>query len=258
MLKALIFGALFFFVLSPPLWAHDFWAGESKAEDSGSRGFYFGYGHTFPQGDAIDGAKYAERFLPVRLIGEKGEIALTQGTEPRLFMAPGPLEPGTYIEVVANRDAFWSQGPDGAVRRNKKEAPGVTGCHFGSHSGKRIIKVGEGESGSFYATAVGLKLEMVPQKDPSALKVGEPFPVLVLFDGKPLPRAEVRAFFAGFTPRNSALAFLARTDREGIVNIIPLAPGEWLAKTKNAGAYEDPSVCDEWSYGTSLSFWVNE
>ena len=55
---------------------------------------------------------------------------------------------------------------------------------------KTFARVGQPQSDRSWAEPVGMFLEIVPEKDPTALKAGDDFPVRVLKDGKP---------FAGFS-----------------------------------------------------------
>jgi uncharacterized GH25 family protein len=81
--------------------------------------------------------------------------------------------------------------------------------------------------------------------------------VKVLFNGEPVAGASVGAFFAGFTEDNEALAFSASTDQDGLVEIIPLRSGNWLAKVSKSDPYADEKVCDRESYSASLAFKIN-
>jgi uncharacterized GH25 family protein len=105
---------------------------------------------------------------------------------------------------------------------------------------------------------VGHKLEIVPQINPAMIKVGDKFPVKVLFDGQPLPAASLGAFFAGFSEENEALAFQAPTNKDGLVDIVPLRPGDWLAKVSKSDPYPDESVCGRETYSASLAFSIVE
>jgi uncharacterized GH25 family protein len=116
----------------------------------------------------------------------------------------------------------------------------------------------ETEIDNFVIKPMGQKLEIVPQINPQKIKVGEKLPVKVLFDGEPLVSANVGAFFAGFTEGNKALAFSEMTNEQGLVEIIPLRPGEWLAKVSKSGPYSDAKVCDRETYATSFVFTVFE
>jgi uncharacterized GH25 family protein len=215
----------------------------------------FGFGHNFPEGEALKEADFQERFFAPKLIGPTGELLLAAGSEARLFVSP-PAGPGTYFILTESRESFFSRTPDGFSRKSKKDDPAVVTCSFGANFGKSVLVLGNGAKTSDYSKPQGQKLEIVPQKDPSLLKAGESFPVLVLFEGKPLPRATVNAYYAGFTEDNSAFAFSGNTNKDGLVNIVTVKGGEWLAKVTQSTDYSDASTCDKLNYSATLAFTV--
>jgi uncharacterized GH25 family protein len=43
-----------------------------------------------------------------------------------------------------------------------------------------------------------------------------------------------------------------------LVSLIPLRPGQWLAKVTHSFPYPDQAICDNESYTASLAFTVSE
>jgi uncharacterized GH25 family protein len=237
--------------------AHDFWAGLEKADPGQPAVVFLGYGHAFPAPDAITPEVYAERFDPIKLKGSSGDIKLTQGANVYTFATANPLSKGAYYVVADSKAGFSGRTPTGYVRKSKAEDPEVQSCTYGASFGKNLLVVDKGGSDRFITKALGQKLEIVPQANPDNLKVGEKFPVKVLFDKKPLAGANVGAFFAGFSDHNIALAFSAPTNKDGLVDIIPLSSGQWLAKVTSSNPYSDPAVCDKENYTATLAFKIN-
>ena len=109
--------------------------------------------------------------------------------------------------------------------------------------------------------AAGLTLEVVPLDAPS---VGSPLRVRVLFRGKPLAGALVRAWCAplgrGWAPRNEAVRdsagprAQARSDREGIATIPISGVGEWLIGVVHMVPCREREAADWESYWASLTF----
>ncbi|MDR1109872.1 MAG: DUF4198 domain-containing protein [Deltaproteobacteria bacterium] len=239
-----------------PAQAHDFWAGVDKATLGEPAIVFLGFSDDFPIGEEITAEDYAKRYMPAKLIGDKGELGLEPGAKANVFQGVSPLENGTYFVVTESQNSFVSRTPSGPSWKSKLEEPEATACFYGAVYGKNLFVLGEAGDEDFIARPLGQKLEIVPQLDPGTLKPGDKFPVKVLLDGQPLAGANVGAFFAGFTADNEALAFSQATDQDGQVEIIPLRPGEWLAKVNHMNPYSDTKVCDRESYSASLAFTI--
>jgi uncharacterized GH25 family protein len=108
---------------------------------------------------------------------------------------------------------------------------------------------------------MGLPLEVVPLRDPA---VGPQLPLRVLYRGRPLPGALVRAWrqplAAEARPTDAAardsvgVAAEARTDRRGVVTLSLPGSGEWLVSTVHMVASADPREADWESFWASLTF----
>jgi hypothetical protein len=82
---------------------------------------------------------------------------------------------------------------------------------YTKHS-KTFVRIGEPQSDRSWAEPVGMRLEIVPEKDPTALRVGDEFPVRVLKDGAPMA-----AFPLGIVFEGSAKGRIEKTDADGLV-----------------------------------------
>jgi uncharacterized GH25 family protein len=111
---------------------------------------------------------------------------------------------------------------------------------------------------SSWLQALGMKLEIIPQKNPHSLRVGDELTVLVLRDGKPLPGFALgcRAANQKASPKQPALK---RTDAQGMVSFT-LAKQGWhllhgtdlrpAAAEHSATSTASPTSAD----GTALDF----
>jgi uncharacterized GH25 family protein len=241
-----------------PVLAHDFWAGVEKATVGEPALVFLGYGHGFPAAEEILPDVYSERFEPVTLIGPKGEIKLNKGAKAQDFISAEPLTAGSYYLLTSSKASFFSRSPSGFVRKSKAEDTTATACSYGANYGKNLINLAPVGDDSFVTKPTGQKLEIVPQINPEKVKPGDKFPVKVFFSGKPLARASVGAFFDGFSENNQALAFSSSTNEDGLVDIIVLRPGNWLAKVSQSGPYSDLNVCDKETYSASFAFTISE
>ncbi len=76
-------------------------------------------------------------------------------------------------------------------------------------------------------TPIDLRLEIVPRKNPYALRRGERLPIQLLFESRPLQGALITAINAD----DPAGRVRIRTDRDGRA-LVPLTrEGDWLIKT---------------------------
>jgi uncharacterized GH25 family protein len=79
-----------------------------------------------------------------------------------------------------------------------------------------------------YKTAVGLPIEIVPEKDPASLKTGESLPVRVLFRGAPAKGLDVMA--ASNAPAYAKNRSIGKTDANGRI-AVPVTSGQWRLHT---------------------------
>ncbi len=108
----------------------------------------------------------------------------------------------------------------------------------------------EGGDGDAVDVPLGLTLEVVPQANPYALKVGEALEVRLLHEGRPMPGLLVKAFTREAADRESSV----RTDDDGRARITLERAGVWIVKTVHMVAIEDDPYGDWRSYWASLTF----
>ena len=126
---------------------------------------------------------------------------------------------------------------------------------------KHIVNIGGGNDEMVTKPQNKSKLELVPLANPSTLKAGGSLSVQVLFDGKPLKRAELMGDFRGFNPAGSwglAKAFYCKTDKDGKVDFLPTKGGLWILKVRHAVENEDKSEAAETVYLSNVTFFVAE
>lgn len=90
---------------------------------------------------------------------------------------------------------------------------------------KTFVRVGEAQSDKSWAEPVGMSLEIVPEKDPTSLRVGDDFPVRVLKNGTALTD-----FPVGIVNEGSSRGEIRRTDIEGRVTFRLGRKGRWLLR----------------------------
>lgn len=84
---------------------------------------------------------------------------------------------------------------------------------------KTLVQVGGGTDGT--DQPVGLKIELIAQKNPNALAADEAMPVQLLYDGKPMAGITVKVFET--VGEDFGLKLI--TDENGMVSVPPAGPG---------------------------------
>lgn len=87
---------------------------------------------------------------------------------------------------------------------------------------KTFVRVGE-ISDRGWTQPLGLRLEIMPERDPTTLRVGDDLPVRVLRDGKPFP-----GFTVGYVAAGETKEHVAITDADGRAHAVLDATGPWL------------------------------
>ncbi|MBA3525710.1 MAG: DUF4198 domain-containing protein [Sphingomonas sp.] len=122
-----------------------------------------------------------------------------------------------------------------------------------SRRAKSLIQVGrQTASGQTLATKpIGLKLEIVPDRNPYTLGSNRLLPVHVLYNGRRLPNATVKLTNLGADERPLAVAV---TDRRGQASFRIPATGEWLLNVVWGEPVANDSQVDFDTTFSSLTF----
>ena len=88
---------------------------------------------------------------------------------------------------------------------------------------KTFVRVGDPKADRSWAEPVGMALEIVPEKDPTALREGDELPVRVLKDGAPYPEFSVNAVAEGETKGETR-----KSDSTGRIVFTLSKEGRWL------------------------------
>ncbi|MDR2368602.1 MAG: DUF4198 domain-containing protein [Deltaproteobacteria bacterium] len=247
--------ALAAFALAPAALAHDMWGAADNPTVGQPLKATIGYGHHYPKLEDIPAEEVP--FFQVYAVGPDGKIDLTQGSPNYSYASKDNLAKATYLVIADVKPIYWSRTTGGEWNMKRKdETPGATECGLYIEGAKGIIPV-DGDTTATVATkAQGLPIEIVPLAHPGTVKPGQKLVLQVLYQGKPLPGAEVKGRYDGFASlvSDTAQAYMDTTDQDGKVTFVPLAAGEWIVTARNKTAYEGPGTCDNTDYGTSLHF----
>lgn len=223
-----------------PAVAHDFWIQPSKFQvDPGtSVNYAFQVGH----GRFRDRWKNNQRIVSLKSFhrGVSRDLRpqlrpsgnfdfTTSGTSPGLYVIAMQSNHATSeLPAVRFNDYAREEGILPILESRKTSgAANAPGRERYSRRAKALIQVGQViATGQTSATRpIGLKLEIVPDRDPYALGANRMLPVHVLYDGRRLPNATVKLTNLGADERPAAVAI---TDRTGRARFRVPASGTWL------------------------------
>jgi len=119
-----------------------------------------------------------------------------------------------------------------------------------SKHAKAFVRVGRPKADHSWREPVGMALEIVPEKDPTALRAGDDFPVRVLRNGTPLADFSLGIVRAGKTNRS-----FSKTDSAGRAVFKLPRSGKWLLRGTELRSSQKPAVDWESDF-TTLFFQV--
>ena len=140
--------------------------------------------------------------------------------------------------------------------RNRSGTTSANGRERYSRRAKALIQVGNPASGnqSLATRAIGLKLEIVPERNPYALDASRMLPVRVMYNGRRLPGATVKLTSLEFDAKPLATAI---TDRNGHASLRVPPVGDWLVNVIWSEPVKgDPKVDFDTTF-SSLTFGYN-
>ncbi|MBM3765735.1 MAG: DUF4198 domain-containing protein [Acidobacteria bacterium] len=117
---------------------------------------------------------------------------------------------------------------------------------------KSLITVGRGDEHFKHRT--GLTIEIIPEADPAALRVGDRIPVQVLFRGQ--PAGDIAVESAWLANGKAKMEVIGRTDRDGRISIPILGSGPHRLHAIVMERCADEAAADWESFWASLTFAV--
>ena len=149
-----------------------------------------------------------------------------------------------YLAHEGLPDTLAARKKNGELNKDARE-------QYSKHV-KAIFQVGEAHTDS-YKTPLNYPVEIIPQQNPYALKVGQTLEVLCVKDGQPLAGQFV---LAGRELNGKELAAPGvRTDQSGLARIALKGVGKWYVKFIHMAAVNDAQVNYESKWAT-LTFEV--
>jgi len=149
-----------------------------------------------------------------------------------------PAEVEEYLEEVGAPDSIrkaWAEMKPQRWRESYRKGA------------KTVLRVGEAENDVSWKEPVGMPLEIVPERDPTRVKVHatELFTVTVLKDGAPLADFSLNAIRAGDKEGETR-----KTNAGGAVSFRLAQPGRWLIRGTELRRSQKPDVDWESDFST--------
>jgi uncharacterized GH25 family protein len=253
------------FAVSVTILAHDFWLVPKKFRISpgDSLSISANTGMDFPNSLSAVTLDRIDQFI---LVGESKKENITELTiqETALTANYTFKKPGTFVIAAALKpkeikltgkefnEYLLADGLPNIYELRKKE--GILdkdAVEYYSKYPKTIIQVGNKIDNS-PTQPIGLPIEIVPKVNPYKVKKGDKLKVAVLFQGKPLPDAEIAWSYPG---RGEEFAGSIKTDELGHASIPLVKAGPYVIRLTHMEWVKKPT--HEWeSYWTSLTFEV--
>jgi uncharacterized GH25 family protein len=191
--------------------------------------------------------------LPIATEGEKGSVVQLQleheGTH--LFVMQTNH---AFIELEAEKfNAYLKEDglDDVYAKREKTNSFNKAGKELYARYTKLLIQTGK-KTDDTYKKIIGLPLEIVPEQNPYALKVGGRISFKILFNGKPLFGARVKIWNRY---NNRTMVQNIYTQQDGVIETPVSNPGSWMVSVVHMTPSKDPKA--DWeSYWGSLTFGV--
>ncbi|OPX20852.1 MAG: hypothetical protein BZ151_01680 [Desulfobacca sp. 4484_104] len=208
-----------------------------------------GWGHKFPKDEEIK----AERLGAVKAVGPEGrEVALKKISSSQYELVPPAT--GVYLISAQLVPGFATRTPQGMKMQSKKGVPDANYCFRFDMAAKTLVNVGNAQPGA--ERLVQSSLEIVPLKNPVAVKVGDTLPVRVMFQGKPQAGVKVEYTHENWADPQKPLATLGQTNDQGEIQVKVDQPGQWLLLASHKTPYAEPEECDDNFYRATLTWRV--
>jgi uncharacterized GH25 family protein len=257
-------------VLSFNAFAHDRWLLSPKldAKPNDIVPLELGCGHGF-ESEAIPSEWWLAKFAVLNPEGGMEEVSFAKKEKTGYGEFKAEKE-GTYLAYSMAEKIFWAKTTDGYKQFKDKleiEKALLQRVYVGWEYAKTFIKVGSSKGDAFQKVVGGL-LELVPQKDPTSLRVGDLLPLKILSQGE-VPKWDIAitAVYQGFPGEKWSYSYYTEffgkkfSKKENEIKIPVTHKGWWFVKAlrmpdrqllceKEFGDYDETFI------ETSITFYV--
>ncbi len=249
------------------LFAHEFWLGLTRYRVNPGTEVSL----TFFVGEDFHGDPWAKRKERLASIKQHTAVGINDLTklateDDTLPVALKVEQAGTHLFAMESNNSFIElegekfteylkeDGIDNILQLRQNKGESNKGAReLYRRCAKTLLQVGN-KPDDTPLKVLGQALEIVPLKNPYALKKNETLTVQILFEGKPLPNAVVRTWQKA--PDQETAKARLRSDAEGKASFVPAAAGEWMVSLVHMLPNADKSKADYQSYWATLVFAV--
>jgi len=115
------------------------------------------------------------------------------------------------------------------------------------------------ETSDSYKSPLDHALEFIALSHPNHIRVNEPFPLQLRYEGKALPQNALKIYSDNFKPKQHGDASLeAVTDQKGEAKIVFNKPGRWLITTQHDAPFADKDSASGQNHRASLMVEVGD
>jgi len=228
-------------------WAHQPWVltEDARIAPGRSTAVMVYFGHAFPSDDLMD----AERLAGATIMGPVGAAQPLEFDAGVPFATPVLEHAGTFVIGIEQHRGYWTTTPEGGRRLPRSQLDDAVHCSYSGNAAKTLVRV-VGVEASAVDRALGHRLEILPQTDPTGTDGEQDFTVRVLFEGK----AHAGPLMAYNADSGEEPYLTTETDGGGLAEIELTGSGPWMLVARAERAYPDPAVCDVESFYASLTF----
>lgn len=244
-----------------PLLGHDTWLmpDRSRVTPGDRVTFDLTSGMGFP---ALDVAVKPDRLdrTGLRIAGKTEALSTTQPGEKSLRLTVALPQSGVATIWVASKprqlelqpkqvvEYFEEVGADEAIRREWEASERKPLRERYRKHAKTFVRVGEPSADRSWSEPAGMTLEIIPERDPTGISVGEEVSFQVLRDGRSVAGFPISSVAAG-----EKRATTRKTDSDGRVSFQFPRKGWWMLKGTQLRRAADADA--EWeSHFTTLTF----
>ncbi len=239
-----------------------------------------GWGHKYPASRSDEEIKDG-RVEEIKAISPEGKTIELTKVSASLYQLVID-KPGAWLVTAKIKQGFFTMTPSGRKWGDKKAVENAVKCTNFHIQAKTVIIAG-GSDKNLNGMA-GQLLELIPVTDFSRITAGDDFKVQVLFDGKPLADAKLKATYAGFEPKGGDrpkppakaegtppkrpadgkkpkrpkrhYPAEAQTDAQGNAVLKLKNAGYWMITISHRCPYSDLETCDEYMHNVAFTFEV--